>query len=161
MKIKLLLMIPLMIFLQGGACSSDDDDGSDDGTNNNFILFQDVSSIPTGGCNIQSDAGLETLCNYLANYQIDGLNYGIAISHEGFCRTGTFNLGNDFQGEGNTSFILQITDQGIPVETFVGVSGTVDLSDSGASSSMSFEGIIVSLDTGVQESIEGFVHCPL
>ncbi|MEM1002321.1 MAG: hypothetical protein AAGH46_06715 [Bacteroidota bacterium] len=160
MKFKLIFLLPLIFFLQVGGCS-DDEDENNDGNIESFVTFQGETNTAVGGCNVQSDAGLDILCNYLANYQLNGLNYGIAISNDGICRTATFNLSNDFEGDGNALFVLQITDNGIPLETFVGVSGTIDLVDSGVSSSMRFQGTIISLDTGVEETIEGFVQCPL
>ncbi|MEY8849762.1 hypothetical protein AB9K26_13165 [Psychroserpens sp. XS_ASV72] len=159
MKIKLLVLIPLAIFLQGGC--SDDDDGGSDGTNNNYITFQGVTNDGNGGCNVQSDTGLDISCVYSVFYQLDGLSYGIAISHDGVCRSGTFNLSDGIDQSSDAFFVLQITSDGVPVETFVGSSGTVDLVDSGVSSSASFDGTVISLDTGVTESISGYVKCPL
>jgi len=161
MNLKILLMVPLFIIMQVDGCSSDDEGDVNDGTQDNYVNFQGTVNDPTGGCNVQSETGTDLLCNYLANYQLDGLNYGIAITHSGVCRSATFNMSNDFEEGGDALFVLQITDQGIPVETFVGSSGTVDLVDSGSNSSMSFNGTVVSLDTGVEEPIEGFIQCPL
>ena len=153
-------MLPLFIILQGGGCSNDDDGGSD-GTNNNFVTFQGVTNNANGGCNVQSDDGLDIFCVYSAFYQLDGLSYNIAISHEGVCRSATFNLVNDYDQPSNASFVLQIASEGVPVETFVGSSGTINLVDSGVSSSISFDGTIVSLNTGTSETISGYVKCPL
>lgn len=161
MKIKFLLMIPLFIIMQVDGCDTDDEVNTNDGTENNFVTFQGTTNDPIGGCNIQSDAGLDISCNYLANYQLDGLNYGIAITNNGVCRTATFNMSNNFEETGDALFVLQITDNGVPIESFVGVSGTIDLVDSGANSSMSFEGSVISLNTGITEPIEGFIKCPL
>ena len=150
MKIKLLLMIPLFIFLQGGGCSSDDD-GANDGTADNYITFLGVTNDANGGCNIQSDDGLDISCTYTAFYQLDGLSYTIAISHEGECRTGTFNLRDDLDQPSNAYFILQIAEDGVPIETYLGFSGTVNLVDTGISSSVSFDGTVVNIDSGIEE----------
>ncbi len=161
MKLKLLLLIPMLIFLQGGACSSDDDGGSDDNNPTNFIRFQGITNEGNGGCNVQADEGLDISCVYSLFYQLDGLSYAIAISHEGVCRSATFNLTDSLDQPSDAFFVLQITSEGVPVETFVGLSGSIDLVDTGVSSSATFEGTIVSLDTGVAEDISGFVKCPL
>ncbi|WP_299222871.1 hypothetical protein [uncultured Psychroserpens sp.] len=159
MKIKLLLMMPLFIFLQGGGCS-DDDDGSDN-TNANFINFLDTTNDGNGGCNIQSDDGLDISCTYSAFYQRDGLSYTIAISHEGVCRSGTFNLRDNLDQPSNVYFILQVASNGVAVDTYLGFSGTVNLTDTGTSSSIRFNGTVINTDTGEEEPIEGFVQCPL
>lgn len=158
MKLKLLVLMPLLIVLQGGGCSSDDDGGS---INDNYVTFQGETTEATGGCNVESQGGLDISCVYSGFYQFDGLTYGIAVSHEGFCTTATFNL-NDELGDPNDAFlVLQITDNGVVVETFVSVSGTVSLVDAGTVTSMRFEGTMMNLQTGEQESIEGFMECPI
>lgn len=154
-------MIPLFIVLQGGGCESDDDGGSTDGTINNFITFLGVTNNANGGCNIQSDDGLDISCTYTGFYQLNGLSYTIAISHEGVCRTGTFNLRDDLDQPSNAYFILQVASDGVAIDTFLGFSGTVDLVDSGISSSMSFDGTVVNTETGEEEAISGFIQCPL
>lgn len=161
MKIKLLLMIPLFIFLQGGGCSSDDDTIPNDGTSDNFITFLGITNDANGGCNIQSDDGLDISCTYSAFYQLDGLSYTIAVSHEGECRTGTFNLRDDLDQPSNAYFILQVASDGVAIDTYLGFSGTVDLVDTGISSSVSFEGTVVNTETGVEEAIVGFIQCPI
>ena len=160
MKIKLLLMIPLFIILQGGGCSNDDDNGTD-GTNNNFITFLGTTNDGNGGCNIQSDDGTYVSCTYSAFYQRDGLSYTIAINHEGVCRTGTFNLRDNLDQPSNVYFIMQVASNGVAIDTYLGFSGSVNLSDTGVSSSVRFEGTVVNISTGDEEEIEGFVQCPL
>lgn len=159
MKIKLLLMIPLFVFLQGGGCSSDDD--SSDGTVDNYITFLGVTNDANGGCNIQSDDGLDISCTYSAYYQLDGLSYTIAISHEGECRTGTFNLRDNLDQPSNVYFILQVAENGVATATYLGFSGTVNLVDTGISSSVSFDGTVINNITGDEEAIVGFVQCPI
>ncbi len=160
MKFKLLLMIPLFIVLQGGGCS-DDDDGTTDGTSNNFITFLGVTNDASGGCNVQSDTGLDISCSYSGFYQLDGLSYTVTITHEGVCTTGTFNLRDNLDQPSHAYFILQVASNGVAVDTYLGFSGTVDLVDSGISSSMSFEGTVVHTVTGEEEAISGFIQCPL
>ena len=160
MKLKLLLIIPLSILLQGG-CSSDDDGGSTDGTSDNFITFLGTTNDANGGCNIQSEDGLDVSCTYSAGYQFDGLSYTIAVSHEGICRTGTFNMRDNRDQPSNAYFFLQVASEGVGIENYFGFSGTVDLVDTGVSSNMRFSGTVVSSLTGEEEAIEGFVQCPL
>ena len=160
MKIKLLLMIPVFIFLQGGGCSDDDDSGTD-GTNNNYITFLGVTNDANGGCNIQSDDGLDISCTYSAGYQLDGLSYTIAVSHEDLCRTGTFNMRDNLDQPSNAYFFLQVASDGVGIENYFGFSGTVELVDTGISSNMRFNGTVINSSTGVEELIEGFVQCPL
>lgn len=159
MKMNLLLMIPLFIILQGGGCSSDDD-GSD-GTSDNFINFLGTTNDGNGGCNIQSDDGLDISCTYSAFYQRDGLSYTIAISHEGECRTGTFNLRDNLDQPSNAYFVLQVASNGVAIDTYLGFSGTVNLTDTGANSSVRFDGTVVNISSGEEKAIEGFVSCPL
>jgi len=153
-------MIPLYFFLQGGGCSSDDD-GGNDGTNDNFITFLGVTNDANGGCNIQSDDGLDISCTYSAGYQFDGLSYTIAVSHEGICRTGTFNMRDNLDQPSNAYFFLQVASDGVGIENYFGFSGTVDLVDTGSSSNMRFSGTVVSSLSGEEEAIEGFLQCPL
>lgn len=160
MKIKLLLMIPLFIILQGGGCSNDDDGGSD-GTINNYINFLGTTNDGNGGCNIQSDDGLDISCTYSAFYQRDGLSYTIAVSHEGICRTGTFNMRDNLDQPSNAYFFLQVASDGVGIENYFGFSGTVELIDTGISSSIRFNGTVISSLSGEEEAIEGFVQCPI
>lgn len=158
MKIKLLILLPLFIFLQGGGCSSDDENGTD-GTNDNFINFSDTANDGNGGCNIQSDDGLDISCTYSAFYQRDGLSYTIAVTHNGECRTATFNMRDNLDQPSNAYFILQIASNGVAIDNYLGFSGTVNLVDTGISSSIRFDGTVVNTVTGVEEAIEGFVQC--
>jgi len=159
MKLNLLILLPLFIVLQGGGCSSDDD--ASDGANDNFINFLDTTNTGNGGCNIQSDDGLDVSCTYSAFYQRDGLSYTIAITHEGECRTATFNLRDNLDQPSNAYFVLQVASNGVAIDTYLGFSGTVDLVDTGTSSSVSFDGVVINTTTGEEEAIEGFVQCPL
>lgn len=158
MKLKFLVLVPLLIVLQGGACSSDDDGGS---INDNYVTFLGITNEATGGCNVESQGGLDIICVYSGFYQLDGLSYGIGISHSGVCRTGTFNLRDDLDQPSDAFFVLQITDNGVVIDTYVGSSGTVDLSDSGTSTSMRFIGTVTNLETGEEEAIDGFMECPI
>jgi len=160
MNIKLLLLIPFFIILQVDGCSDDEDD-TNSGTPDSYVMFQGETNDATGGCNQQVDTGLGVTCNYLGSYQLDGLTYGFGVTNMGFCSSGTYEMSNNFEEDGEASFFIQITADGVPVETFVGSSGSIDLVDSGANSSMSFNGTVVSLDTGVEEPIDGFVQCQL
>nr|WP_321234470.1 hypothetical protein [uncultured Psychroserpens sp.] len=159
MKIKLLILLPLFIFLQGGGCSSDDD--SSDGTNDNFINFLGTTNDGNGGCNIQSDDGLDVSCVYTAFYQRDGLSYTIAVTHTGECRTATFNMRDNLDQPSHAFFLLQVASNGVAIDNYLGFSGTVDVVDSGISSSIRFDGTVVNTVTGEEEAIEGFVQCAL
>ncbi|WP_299364977.1 hypothetical protein [Winogradskyella sp.] len=160
MKLKLLVLIPLLIVLQGGGCSSDDDDGGGS-INDNFVTFLGETTEATGGCNVESQGGLDITCVYSGFYQLDGLTYGIAVSHEGTCRSATFNLRDELNDSSDAFLVLQITDNGVVVETYVSISGSVDLVDAGTVSSMRFEGTMRNLATDEEETIEGFIECPI
>ncbi|MEO1030692.1 MAG: hypothetical protein AAFX55_04770 [Bacteroidota bacterium] len=159
MKLKLLVLLPLFIVLQGGGCSSDDDDGGS--INDSFVTFLGETTEATGGCNVESQGGLDTTCVYSGFYQLDGLTYGIAISHEGFCTSATFNLNDELDDSSDAFLVLQITDNGVVVETYVSTSGSADLVDAGTVTSMRFEGTMRNLETGAEEAIEGYIECPI
>ncbi|WP_299523280.1 hypothetical protein [Winogradskyella sp.] len=159
MKLKLLVLIPLLIVLQGGGCSSDDDGGGS--INDSYVTFLGETTEATGGCNVESQGGLETICVYSGFYQLDGLTYGIAVSHEGFCISATFNLRDELNESSDAFLVLQITDNGVVVETYVSISGSVDLVDAGTATSMRFEGTMRNLQTGEEEPIEGYIECPI
>ncbi|WP_298904376.1 hypothetical protein [uncultured Psychroserpens sp.] len=158
MKIKLLMLLPLFILLQVGGCS--DDDSADD-TGNNFINFLGTTNDGNGGCNVQSDDGLDVSCTYTAFYQRDGLSYTIAVTHNGECRTATFNMRDNLDQPSHAYFLLQVASNGVAIDNYLGFSGTVDLVDTGVSSSIRFNGTVVNTVTGEEEAIEGFVQCPI
>ena len=152
-----LFMLPLALFLQTGSCDDDSDGG--DNTPSNFVTFQGETNSAFGGCNVESTSNDEFICVYNGGYNADGLGYGIAVSHLGLCRTATFNMSNEPTDSGEALFVLQITADGVVMETFVGSSGTVNVFDGGLSSSIEFDGTLVSLDTGATETISGFIAC--
>lgn len=155
-----IFMLPLLLFLQTGSC--DDDEGTTtNNTPDNFVTFQGVTNDAFGGCNVDSDTAGEFICVYNGGYNLDGQGYGIAVSHTGVCRTATFNMSNDTEEDGDALFVLQITESGVVVETFVGASGTVNVFDSGINSSVEFDGTVVSLNTGLTETISGYIECGL
>ncbi len=158
MKLSL-LFIPFFIFLQTDSCGDDtvDDGGS---INENFVEFLGVRNEAAGGCNIQS-MGNPQVCTYVGSYNNAGQGYTISISHTGDCRTATFNLRDNLNSPSNAQLFLQITENGVAIETYLGNSGTVNLGDFGSSSSMEFEGTVISSSTGEEETISGFMECVL
>jgi hypothetical protein len=155
-----IFMIPVFLFLQSSGCS---DDSSDDGgsINENFVEFAGVRYEASGGCNVESINGQDASCVYAGAFRSGGLGYAIAISHEGFCRSATFNLRDNLDQPSHAYFVMQITEDGVAIETFLGTSGTIDLTDSGNVSSIDFAGTITSVETGMTESIEGYLECPI
>jgi len=150
----------LAIFLQTGSC---DDDSNDVGgsINENFVEFLGVRNEASGGCNEESIGSSESTCVYAGAYTNEGLGYAIAVSHEGLCRSATFNLRDNFDQSNNAFFVLQITEDGVAIETFLGFSGIVEVTDTGNISSLRFNGTVVSTLTGEEETIEGFLECPI
>lgn len=155
-----LFALPLVLFLQTGSC---DDDSGDSGMSDseNFVTFLGETNDPFGGCNVESTSNDEFFCVYNGGYNADGVGYSIAVSHTGLCRTATFNMSNDTQAGGDALFVVQLTVEGIVTDTYVGNSGTVNVSDSGLNSSIEFEGTVINLETGVEEAISGYIACGL
>lgn len=157
MKLKLFIMLPLFIILQGGGCSSDDDSGS---INDNFVTFLGVTNEASGGCNIETTTG-DFFCSYTGGYLNDGLSYTISVSHTGLCSTSTYNLRDNLDSPSNALFFIQIASNGVATDTYIGHSGSIDLGDFGVSSSMDFSGTVIHTQTGEEETISGFMECPL
>jgi len=158
MKLSVLL-IPLFVFLQTGSC---DDDSMDNITiNENFVEFLGVRNEASGGCNEESIGSSESTCVYAGAYSNGGLGYAIAVSHQGLCRSATFNIRDNFDQSSNAFFVVQITEDGVAIETFLGFSGIVEVTDTGNISSLDFNGTVVSTLTGEEETIRGFLECPI
>ncbi|MEP0262536.1 hypothetical protein [Dokdonia sp.] len=153
-------IISFFILLQTDSCSSDD--SSDDGgfINENFVEFLGVRSDANGGCNIETTTG-NFSCTYAGAFTSGGLNYAIAVTHEGLCRTASFNLRDNLDQPSNAVFILQATSDGVAVETYFGNTGTINVTDSGTVTSLRFNGTVINTATGDEETIEGFVECIL
>ena len=160
MKLAIFLL-PLLFFLQTGGCG--DDDSVDDGgsINENFIEFLGTRNVASGGCNQGNPTSSNPTCAYGGGYSLDGLCYAIALSHTGFCRTASFNLRDNINQASNAFFIIQIAENGVATETFLGSTGWVDVFDSGTVTGFEFSGTVISTLTGEEETISGYMECPL
>ena len=159
MKLILLFTLPLILFMQAGSCG---DDTSDDGfINDTFVTFLGTTNDANGGCNIESMSGTQSSCTYAGSYNLDGQGYAISVSHTGICRSATFQLRDNINQPSNALFIVQITEDGVAVETFTGFSGTVDLVDAGTITSMAFNGTVLNTETGDEQAISGYMECPI
>lgn len=154
-----IFLLPLLFFLQAGSCGDDTED--DTSSNLNFVVFLGETNEANGGCNVSSNPGSDPSCVYAGSYTSGGLGYAIAISHTGFCRTASFNLRDNLDQPSNAFFVIQETENGVGIETYVGTSGSISLVDDGIIRSMSFSGTVTSLETGSTETIEGFIECPI
>lgn len=155
-----LFALPLLLFMQTGSCDDDSDTTSDD-SSSNFVTFLGETNDAFGGCNVESTDDDLFICVYNGGYNANGQGFTIAVSHTGLCRTASFTLDSEATNDGEAQFIIQISESGVAVETFVGVSGTVNVSDSGVNSSIEFNGTVVSLTSGEEETISGFIECGL
>jgi len=160
MKLSL-FFIPFFIFLQTNGCSEDDSVTPDTTINENFIEFLGVRNVAAGGCNEESTSGTESICVYGGGYTNAGLTYAIAVSHQGLCRSATFNLRDNFDESGNSFFIIQVAENGVAIENYFGNTGTVRVTDTGNITSIEFSGTVVSSSTGIEETISGFMECGL
>ena len=156
-----LFALPLLLFLQTGSCDDDEGGTTTDTTPDNFVTFQGETLEAFGGCNVESTDDDLFICVYSGGFRANGLGYAIGVSHLGLCRTATFNISDEPTDSGDASFVIQASMDGVAVESFIGVSGTVNVFDSGASSSIEFEGTVVSLESGEEETIAGFIACEL
>ncbi len=154
--LHLFILIPVFLILQDSSCSSDDDGGS---INNNFITFLGTTNEASGGCNVQSQ-GLEIRCTYSGFYTLSGLSYTIGVTHNGPCTIGTFNLTDNLNSESNAFFILQVAEDGVAIETYYGISGSIELNDYGTGSNMEFSGTVYNTSTLDEFDISGFIECP-
>jgi len=155
-----IFLISLLVLLQMDSCGEDDslDDGGS--INENFVEFLGERNDANGGCNVESTTG-DFSCTYSGAYTDDGLGYAIAVTHEGLCRTATFNLRDNIDQSSNAFFILQVTENGVAIDTYLGSSGTIMVTDTGVVTSLEFSGTVVNTVTGEEEEIEGFMECPL
>lgn len=158
----LMYIFSFLLLLQADSCGDDDsiDDGGGETLSENFVEFLGVRSEASGGCNIENTMG-EFSCTYAGAYTDSGLGYSIAVTHTGLCRTATFNLRNNLDQESNAAFIIQVTSNGVAVDTYLGSTGTVNVTDSGITSSLGFNGTVINTTTGEEETIVGFIECPL
>ena len=149
------------MFMQAGSCG--DDDSQDDGgsINENYVEFLGSRNDANGGCNVESITATESTCVYSGGYSRDGLSYTIVVSHTGLCRSATFGLRDNFDQPSNAFFVIQVAENGVATETYLGFSGSVNVTDTGNVTSMSFEGVVVSNSTGKEETIKGFLECPI
>ena len=155
MKLSLFIL-PLFFMLQLDTCSSDD--SSDGPVNNSFITFSGETNEAFGGCNVQSQNN-PIFCTYVGSTTLaNGNTIGISFSHSGICRTATFNF-SDVLDDGDAVVIVQIATDGVVTDTYIGLSGIVDLGDFGATSNMDFSGDVIHSETGEIESISGFIEC--
>lgn len=158
-----LLLFPLFFFLQTGSCS-DDSDGTSDDTGfltDNFVSFLGETNEAAGGCNVESTSDAEFFCTYAGGYTSGGESFTIAVSHRGVCRTATFAMRDNANETGVAQFILSIATDGVSTATYYGVSGTVNVTDSGVQTSIEFNGTVLNVATGDEEPIEGFIACLL
>jgi len=158
MKLSL-FVLPLFFVLQTGSC---DDDSSDTEVpvNDNYIEFLGARNVASGGCNQEAVSGTETICVYTGGYSAGGLGYTVSVSHLGLCRSATFNMRDNLDQVSNGLFILQITENGVGIENYFGSTGTINVTDTGTGSSISFNGTIISTTTGEEQTITGFMECP-
>ena len=166
MRSKLCLMFSV-IFLMAFTCD-DDDSGDNDDSNPNYVEYLGTryeGNIVTGGCNVENIQSEIINCTYVGGFFGDTMNYTFSVYHFETCRSGTFNmlgfgdLDIDDAFSGDAAFTMVATEDGVTVESFEGISGTIELVDSGVNSSVSFSGEIQSLTTGAITEIEGFVMC--
>lgn len=153
-----LFAIPFFLFLQTGSC--DDDTTESNPSRDNFITFLDATNQAFGGCNVETATG-DFFCTYTGGYMSGGLSYTVSISHSGLCRTATFNLSDNLDNPSDALVFMQISSSGVATETYIGSSGTVNLSDSGINSSMEFSGTVTNTETGEIEEISGYMECGL
>ncbi len=155
-----IFFLPLLFFLQTGGCEGDDSDdlGS---INENFIEFLGTRNVAVGGCNQGGPTSSDPTCVYTGGYSLGGLSYTVAVSHTGFCRSASFNLRDNLDSDSNAFFIIQIAESGVATETFLGSTGWVEVFDAGTITGFEFNGTVISLLTGEEEDISGFMECPL
>jgi hypothetical protein len=152
MKLKLFL-IPFIIFLQVGGCEDDDSSSSSSGST---VTFMGETVSAQGGCNTQSTSGGFITCSYVGGFTVDGVSYGVSVSHTDVCRTATFNM-TDNTNDGNALFFISTSNSGGGF--FTGATGTVNVEDSGTNSSIRFDGTVTSSETGSSLAISGFIGC--
>ncbi len=156
-----IFLFPLFMLLQTGFCS-DDSSGDDGGPlNDNFVSFLGEINEASGGCNVESTSDAEFFCTYAGGYTSGGESFTISISHRGVCRTATFALRDSANEAGSALFILSIATSGVSTATYYGLTGTINVTDTGVQSSIEFNGTVLNVATGDEEVIEGFIACGL